>query len=443
MNRVKELFEFIRSKLNSGSAAELSWVFLGQVLNVGLGFVILKLLSKLGTYDYGIYALVITISSLLALLFYGPLLQGFTRFYYEYLEKNQINIYLKTANKILFSSAGILILITLFVTILSPMMNTGLPYLFFIFAGILILLQRTGEFFNGLLNIIRKRKQNSILQGLEKLTLSASLLYILLDNRLDLVTVFISFSIILLVFTVIKILVFRKNVPLQSPDTALVYPVKKEINRNIITYIIPFIIWGLSGWLQINGEKWIIAEVLSTSQVGIYAIMMSLVGALIAVPGNVLSDFSVPIVYKNYADLKDKERIRNGYSYIKMNVVLTFLITLTATVVTALAGKEIIILISTPEYSVYWYLLPVLCFGSGLYYTGQSLTILGMAMNQPKRYLLPKISVGLISVIVNLFLISRFGINGAAYSMVITGLFYLIYIYIINRRILFTMEESI
>ena len=41
----------------------MSWVFFGQVFSVGLGFVILKLLSGLGPENYGIYTLVLTIAA--------------------------------------------------------------------------------------------------------------------------------------------------------------------------------------------------------------------------------------------------------------------------------------------------------------------------------------------------------------------------------------------
>jgi O-antigen/teichoic acid export membrane protein len=177
--------------------------------------------------------------------------------------------------------------------------------------------------------------------------------------------------------------------------------------------------------------------------VGIYAVMMALVGAFVAVPGNVLGEFSTPVIFQNYADPKDTAQIKSGYSFIKLNMVLTFIVTLIATAATALFGREIIILISTPEYALYWYLLPLLCFGSGLFYTGQALTTVGMALNQPKKYLPPKVLTGVVSVILNLILISLLGIAGAAYSMVITGLLYLVYIIIVNKRILSSMEDEV
>jgi O-antigen/teichoic acid export membrane protein len=443
LNRLNDLFGFVKSKLNAGSVSEISWVFGGQVINVGLGFVLLKLLSKLGSNDYGIYALVITISALLSIVFFGPVLQGFTRFYYQYLRLNQISTYINTVYSVLFISGILLLILTLIFSFFLPVIFEELPLVFFIFAGVFVISQRIGEFFNGFLNLIRKRKQNSLLQGGEKIILSAALLVLLLRNELSLISVFILFSIIISLFTIVKIWVFRKYVPVQQTELVSVQKVKKEIRSNIITYILPFLLWGISGWLQLNSEKWIIADLLTISEVGIYAIMLALVGAMIAIPSSILTEFSTPIIFQNYSDTGDTDRIKTGYWFIKVNMVLTFIITLLVTVFTAIFGKELIILISSPEYAVYWYLLPVLCFGSGLFYTGQSLTVIGMVLNQPKKYLPPKILTGILSVILNFLLIAQFGITGAAYSIVITGLLYLVYIIIVNKKLLSSMETRI
>jgi O-antigen/teichoic acid export membrane protein len=219
MIRLKELYGFARSKMNAGSAAELGWVLAGQVFNVGLGFVILKLLSKMGSNDYGIYALVITISSLLAIVYFGPVLQGFTRFYYNYLGLNKVNIYINTVYRLLIISILALLGFTLVISVLSPLIYPGLPLVFFIFAGIYVISQRIGEFFNGFLNLIRKRKQNSLLQGAEKLVLSGVLLVLVTQKALDLVTVLILFSIVIALFTIVKVYVFRKYVPRQDTVT--------------------------------------------------------------------------------------------------------------------------------------------------------------------------------------------------------------------------------
>jgi len=415
INRFKEFYNLAKSKSGSGTAAELGWVFSGQLFNVVLSFVILKLLSKMGTTDYGIYALVLTIASLLSLIIYGPAVQGFIRFYFNYLAQGLSGIYLNLANKFLFATGLIFAGTTLLLFLISFFLETEFSPLFFLFAGMFIAAGRIGEFYNSFLNLIRKRKENSLLQGGEKFTTALVLLLLIIAGRLNLVNVFAALSIITILFFIFKIRVFNKNIaPSQIPSAGEAESKRKNMISEIRLYVFPFIIWGISGWLQLNGEKWIIAGLLSTSAVGIYAVMMSLVTAFIIVPANILSEFSTPIIFQNYAD---KGTADKGYLYININMLLMLFVTLAAFLITVFTGKEIIIIISSPDYAIYWYLLPLLCLGTGLFYTGQALTSLGLALNLPKKYLLPKILTGVFSVVLNFVLISVFGIAGAAYTL--------------------------
>ena len=436
IGRFKEFFELIRSKADADSAVELSWVFFGQLLNVILSFVILKLLSKMGTSDYGIYALVLTITVLLSLILFGPAVQGFIRFYYDYLGKGAVNTYISLVNRFLFVASGLLSLIVIIMVILSLSADFSLAPEFFLFAGIFIIAGRLGEFFNAFLNLLRRRRENALLQGAEKFTIAVVLFVLLLNRSLSLVVTFVVLSVITLLFSFIKIGVFRKNIPEQliaGPADPLI---KKEMRGKIVLYVFPFVLWGVSGWLQLNGEKWIIADLLSTSVVGIYAVMMSLVTAFIVVPANILADFTTPIIFQNYSNPEDPEKTRNGYLYIKLNVLLVIIVTSLAVFITAFWGKYLIIIISGADYALYWYLLPLLCFGTGLFYAGQALASLGMALNQPNKYLFPKILTGILSVVLNYLLILSYGIEGTAYAVSLTGMIYLFYIAAVNKNLI-------
>ena len=61
MKEPGNIFQIIKSKINYDSASEMGWVILGQTVNVLLGFLIIKLISKIGPGQYGVYALVLTI----------------------------------------------------------------------------------------------------------------------------------------------------------------------------------------------------------------------------------------------------------------------------------------------------------------------------------------------------------------------------------------------
>ena len=207
------------------------------------------------------------------------------------------------------------------------------------------------------------------------------------------------------------------------------------MRKRVWIYATPFLIWAVAGWLQLNGEKWIINGILSVKEVGIYAIMMAIVNALVVIPSNVINEFATPIIYQNYADLENIKNIKKGYLYIKIIMVLVFILSIFSTILTYFFAEDIILIISSSKYTNYWYLLPLLTFGTGLFYTGQTQTILGMALDKPQKYLFPKILIGLLAVGFNFLFIKTFGLNGVAYTIILMGFFYVIHIYFINLKI--------
>jgi O-antigen/teichoic acid export membrane protein len=390
----------------------------------------------MGAKEYGIYALVITIAVFVGMVFHGPLSQGFVRFYYHYLERSLANIFSNLIHKVLVIASITLLIVTFFIIIIALFINLSMPMAFFLVSGLYVIASKLTEFFNSVLNLIRKRKENSLLQGAEKALTILLFLILLYYKKLspDYVLLILSFT--AFSFSVIKYSVFKKCLPNETkPNDDIKKSLIPEMRSKLLLYISPFLFWGISTWLQLNGEKWIINGYLSTADVGIYAIMMSLVNALIIVPNLIISDFASPIIFQQYANMSKKDNIETGYQYIKLNIIIIFSLVLFSTVFTYFLGKELIIFISGKEFAVYWYLLPFLCFGAGLFYTGEAQTVLGKALNNPKKYLAPKVSIGILSVISNFFFIKYFGINGVAITIIFIGVIYVVYISYVNRGI--------
>lgn len=432
-----DIIFLFKQKRNVLPLSEILWVIAGQSLNVILGFAIIKILSRMGTESYGNYALIITFAALLGLIFYGPLQQGFIRFYYVYSAKGSANIYASLLIKIILTSFSIFILIAIAIGLLKDFISIPFSFLFVLAASAFVIISKISETFNSLFNLLRKRRENAIIQFGEKAIQVILLLILFNQKRLFLVEVISLFLFTSIVFGILKMILFRKFLPdeKKTPSENFVNE-KNEMRRTTIAYIIPFLIWGISGWLQSNGERWIISGLLSVSDVGVYAIMMSLVNVLVAIPNNMIVEFATPIIFQQYSDLTDKIKIKTGFRYIKLITLVVFILSIFSAAVTFFIGKTFIELISSKSFSTYWQLLPFLCLGTGLYLTGQAQAYLGMALNLPKKYLLPKIMIGVLSIVFNFIFIKTFGINGIAYTILLTGLLYLLHISFINKKII-------
>ncbi|HOJ07592.1 MAG: oligosaccharide flippase family protein [Ignavibacteriota bacterium] len=434
MKEIREIISLLLLKVSKKSATEITWVALGQTINLFLSFIIIKFISKIGPEQYGIYTLILTIAALLG-LFYGSFLQGFLRYYYHYENLNQRSHFVLLMYRFLKITILIFIIITIITSLLSPFQDEFYSSLFLLVSGLFIIISKVSEFFNSVLNLIRKRKENSLLQALEKILMIIVVIILLSKNNLELFSILLAFGCISLFLVFIKIYTFRKYAPIKITETNQT-DIQKKMIRTVLIYISPFLIWAIAGWLQMNGEKWIINAILSVKEVGIYAIMIAIVNALVVIPNNIINEYAAPIVFKQFADIDNKENVNTGYSYIKISTLLILIITLIATLITFLWGDKIITLVSSKNYSTYWEVLPLLALGTGLFYTGQTQTLLGLGLSKPQKYIAPKLIIGIGSVGLNLLFISNFGFLGIAYTILVIGVIYVFYISLVNKRLL-------
>ena len=421
-------FVSVKDKLSKDSFFEMGWVLTGQFINVLLNFVIIKQLSLLGTSGYGIYALILTINLLVGSVYYGPVTQSFLRFFYHYKDRGNSEVFVGLMYRFLLYSAAVLILCG-FIT--AAIAHAVMPSFTLFLITFFIIVLKTNDFFSISLNLIRKRKHNSILQITEK-GLNVIMLWLLYKNNLltinSVLFVFILSAFLLLM---IKFVLFNRFTSVNSGNSAADPGlIKTEIKKTLLAYAVPFLIWGFFGWLQSNSEKWIIARFLSTSDVGIYALMMTLINALIILPNNIITDFSTPIIFQYFSDIKNNERIKTGHIFIKLIIVFVAFLTVFSSTLTYFFGYSLIRIISSGAFASFWYLLPAFCIGTGLFYTGQAMCTLGMALNMPGKYIIPKIITGVFSVVMNIILINLFGLKGISYSLLITGaLLFGLYLY--------------
>lgn len=435
MKKLSEFYSVVKKSTNSKSIEEIIWVILGQGINVILSLIIVKIISQMGPNDYGVYALILTAAALLGLI-YGSFQQGFIRYYYDYKYERKEEIFVNLFLKFLSISVIILLFFVLIFSFFAGSFLNGYSIIFLLIAGLMVITTKVSELFNSWFNILRKRKINTILFSCEKGLIIIFFVLLLFNNSLTLGNVILFIFISTSLFIIIKLFTFKKFIPNEKPlEKTQVNVLQKNMRKRVWIYATPFLIWAAAGWLQLNGEKWIINGILTIKEVGIYAVMMAIVNALVVIPSNIINEFATPIIFQNYADLGVLENIKRGYIYIKIITLLVFVLTVISTIITYYFAENLITIISSKEYIKYWYLLPLLTFGTGLFYTGQTQTILGMALDKPKKYLFPKLLIGGLAVILNLIFIKIFGLNGVAYTILLIGFIYVIHITIVNRNI--------
>lgn len=393
----------------------------------------------MGKTSYGYYTLILTNISFWSLFIYNPVSQGVNRFYYEYNDENSSGIYYRLIVNFLKSISGLILLLFIaggLVFMLAGEFYTGV---LLILSGILTVFFKVSEFSSSLLNIVRERKANSIISVAERYFFIFGILLLIITDYLNLVNVLIIYSTITLITGLLKFSKFGKN----SGNNATAHnsEIKSKITGDIKRYIWPFVIWGISSWLQLNGEKWVIANYLSAAELGVYAVMLNIINAMISFPTYFITDFFIPHIFKNFSDKHSKDAVKAGYFYIWINLLIVVSLIFFAVAVNFFFGDTFIRLISSESFLGSSYLLPYLTIGTGFFYIGHVLTNVGLALNNTKAYLIPKTGAGIVSVILNILLVREYGLAGVAIAINITGLVYIIYLIIINQRMIKRFEE--
>ncbi len=409
---------------------EFIWFASGQVMYLATNFLIVKAISNIGKDEFGIYVLILTISSLLTQILYGPAQQSLVRYYYIAKSEAKTLGLTRMLFKFMNSLSGLLLIAGIAGTIICTALSLIYYRNLFFLSAFFIIGSKYSDFFSAALNTIRQRKLNALLQISERGTIIALLIILYSIHAMSLFAILFLSSLSYIVFGLVKKYRFKKSVMAESAqdDNA------KYDYKPILKYAAPFSIWGSGGWLQQNSEKWIMADLLAIDKVGVYGLMITVINTLLAVPNNLLNDFTAPLIFKNFADLSDKDAVRRGNRFIFWNNMIVLGIAAAAVLGSMGFGALLLRIFGNSSYTTYSYLLPYFAGGTGLFLFGQSMCNRGLAMNQPNVYLFPKLLIGIISVILNYTFIKYAGIEGMAYASLLTGAIYLIHISLINRR---------
>jgi O-antigen/teichoic acid export membrane protein len=426
---------FLFQKFSGKAAGELGWLVWSQALSTLLGIATIKILATLGPGDYGVYALAQTISVLLSITLFGPGEQSFLRFYYDFAAAGTANVYISLGARILLFLSSGLVALVLVVSVIPTWSWIGLAPSLILAAGTFAVIMAATAPLSSLMNLLRRRKENTFYLAIERGVTVGLLAALLGLGQLT------AERAMLVMGGVAAAVAIGRGVVLRSvaTDIATTTTADREIQRQMLAKIwkfgYPFAIWGIPGWLQINSDRWAILAMSSATEVGRFTILSVIANFLIAIPYGVLAQLFTPVVYQRLAPGTQEPIVSEGDRFIHLFVSLMIVLTVLSIGVTAVFGKDLIVLISSEEFQNYASLLPAISLGIGLFYVGQALSLKGMALQLPSKYIAAKVATGFLAVSGNIIGAYFFGVRGVALSSCLIGVLYVVWIARINRRI--------
>lgn len=406
--------------------SEFLWLILGQIVSIIFSVFIIKIITKMGTSDFGVYSLILTISALVSAIFVGPSEQGFVRYFFNFNGVVSRKKFLNVIYLFFILTFGIIIFISVLFYLFKTMEEPN-----FLLTGIFIVFFSFSSFFASLFNLIRKRKFNTILILIEKIISTALLYSLKVYDTLNITNVLIVLTFSIIISLVIRISYFNSVLDYKIfRDLKLLNWREYVMYKKVFIFSIPLIIWGLSGWLQSSSDRWVIAHFSNLNTVGIYSLMMTLSSYLIATPIGVVGQYFQPIIFEQINSVnfyKNSKTAINNFIYSCVFLVIF------GVVFSLLFGKIILAFIAV-DFTVFWYFLPLFSLSIGLFQIAQSYTIFGMIHEMPKIYLIPKISIGIISLLLNIIGVYYLQIIGLTISMILTSCIYLLMVVMTNRK---------
>jgi O-antigen/teichoic acid export membrane protein len=419
-------------KFNKNNTLELFWISIGQITTIIISFFLMKLLTKMGTSDFGKYSLAMSIITLFSSFLYGPIEQSIIRFFHESLNNGTSNILIETYNYILLTIAFI---ISLFALLYNYLFNDILENIEIYVITFYLIFSLSSTSYNSIINLIRKRKLNALIQVIEKLSILILIYLTYVFNLLSFKYILIIFSIITFFICVYKFFFINKFISNQKNTT---FSAKSEINKfyiSIYHYSLPFAIWGIAYWLQSNSEKWVIVNYLTSNQVGLYSLLIVIANYLISTPINLFNQFLQPILFSRIANKSNEQALDEGLLINNYLYFFITLITIFAFFFTYIYESKIVTFIANPSFIIHEKLLPYICLGLGLFNIAQVASNVGIILKLPNIYIWPKIICGFIALGLNIFFVQKLQLFGITISLILTSLIYIFLMLNANRKL--------
>ncbi|MCF8077802.1 MAG: oligosaccharide flippase family protein [Desulfobacterales bacterium] len=195
--------------------------------------------------------------------------------------------------------------------------------------------------------------------------------------------------------------------------------------REMVAYSAPQVLSSIAVYISLYVDRLLIKEMMALDDVGVYGIGARF-GSVVALVMTGLHSSLVPLVFNNYASREMPAHLARIFLYFLVGGISAVLF---------LCGfsKELVWFFTTPRYYAAWRVIPLIA--TGVLLANMYIFTLGVYIaRRTMLVLIINISAALINIGMNLLLIPRFGLIGAATATMISAMMaFLLYLYF-NQR---------
>jgi len=192
---------------------------------------------------------------------------------------------------------------------------------------------------------------------------------------------------------------------------------------NSLKYSLPLIPATLGGWLINRSNRIYIENFLSLEQVGIFTLSFSICSALYLLSQSFHSAYA-PYFFEKFNSKNDKEKESLGQYHL-----LYILLLLLPLQIVVFFSKDLVIFFGGEDYLSSAIIMPLICTGMCISNFSSILRLSIHQEKETKKILKSNLAGAFFSVPLNILFIPSFGIEGAAYSLILCQMVIFLYSY--------------
>jgi O-antigen/teichoic acid export membrane protein len=418
---------------------EAFWVFVGQLgTALGVLFGVKVLTQVMGPFEFGRLMLANTVVLLIGTNLFGPLGQGFMRFWSISYGRGQGQEFAAATNHY----AKLLTWGVLGLSFVWLMVATIMGWFEW---SLLIWLSLVVGSFTGLFGLrlsvflaARKRRMVALANtGIAFLKPLVAVLFVMVLSS-DADRVMGAYLLVILsAFLVLEHFYedMMKAAPMHRSTTSNSGREFGKLGREIIEFSLPFWVWGVFGWIHQSCDRWSLQIFHGPDVVGSFSVISILASYPLIFGANFLSNLFLPVAYERAGTLTSTPSIRSANNILYL-MVGTYVVGACILIgVFLLFHKKVVSLMSSMGYVEYSYLLPGLSIAWGFFYLGQMFSGFGLLANKPKKCIFPVVVSAVIAATMTTYLSKHYGPLGVVWGLGISGFVYAVWFMAIGFRL--------
>lgn len=402
-------------------------LFAGRVGLVGItqtiitlrGLILIPILAKtLGAEGYGIWSQILVTIALLA----GPCTLGLgytiVRFLAPEKDKEKVNkgvsSILATTSLIALAASGLVFVLA---KPLAIAVFGGVDAAFYIrISVLLIFLAAVDQIMIGYFTGFRQIKKYSAFLISQTIGEIALIAYLVLSG-FGLFGAIISLLIVRAVTSVIGFLWIKSDINISKPSFPVVKP--------YLPFALPTILTGLCYWFIDLGDRYVIGYFMGASAVGIYSASYNL-GAVPLFFYALLARTLLPAIVKSY----ENNKIQEVKTYLKYSLKFLLMFTIPSFFGLSILSKSLLVTLTTPEFTEAYMVVSIVALATVLYCCSfVNTSVLDLFKETKKVGIITGTSAS-INLIMNIVLVPRIGILGAAIATLVT---FTIHLFVVSK----------